>query len=811
MTAKEFAQKLNVCFVERTNEVEITNLLLDSRKIFDQKHSLFFAIKGNQHDGHLFVEDLITKGVSQFVVIEGFEIKEEWKVNFIIVDDTVEALQKIAQWHREAFELPIIAITGSNGKTIVKEWLSQLLESQYTLVKSPKSYNSQVGVPLSIWEINEEHKLGIFEAGISKKNEMHKLEAIIRPTLGILTNIGTAHDKGFVDKREKLQEKLQLFKGVETLVYSLEDSWLKNEMKSSYQGKTFTWGKDKDADVLILKIENIGSSTEVYYRHLGEEKSVLFPFVDTASLENGLHCLTMMLLLGLENVEDVHKLKSVSMRLEVKQGVLGSQLIDDTYNNDFLGLKIGIDFLLLQAGNQEKVLILSDLKEGHENKKRLYEKIAFLTKDKGIDYLVTVGEDFAQYHDLFQVPFQNFASTQELLQQLDDYLIREKTVLVKGARTFEFEKIIKHLEQKNHQTVFEVSLTALANNLNYLKRKLPEQTKTMAMVKAFGYGSGSAELIFTLQFHKVDYLAVAYVDEGITLREQGIKMPIMVMNPEIEAFEKMLTFDLEPEVYAISHLEALVPYINKPTKIHLKIDTGMHRLGFELEDLPRLILLLKENSNLQVASVFSHLVGADEEEHDAFTQKQISTFEKALHFLSKEISYPFLKHILNSAGIQRFSKNAYDMVRLGIALYGIGVNEEEQENLIPIGTLKSYISQIKTVKKGETIGYGRKGAATQDLKIATIAIGYADGFDRRFSRGVGQMEVRGVCCDVMGNVCMDMTMIDVTNVEGVSEGDEVIIFGGNLPIYQQAEKIGTIPYELLTSISSRVKRVFYTE
>ncbi len=811
MITKDIAQILNGIFVQQVSNAEITNLLLDSRKIFKPSNSLFFAIHGNQHNGHDFIEYLIDQGVTQFVVEQKENVNTKLPANFIIVQDSLKALQQVTQYHREQFNIPVIGITGSNGKTIVKEWLSQLLQSHYSLVKNPKSYNSQVGVPLSVWEMNSQHELGIFEAGISEINEMQNLEQIIQPTIGILTNLGTAHDKGFVNKEEKLAEKLKLFQKAQVLIHSINDEWLTKQMKT-YSLPTFTWGNSPQADVYIKLIKKEKTNTLITYTYQQKTNTHSIPFTDNASIENVLHCISTLLYLNVDIFgKNVDNLRGVSMRLEVKEGILGSQLIDDSYNNDFLGLKIGLDFLVQQAGKQDKIVILSDVIDSFTNEKEVYLEIAQLLQEKKINLLITVGKQLKSYSHFFKLSTICFETTEDLLKKLDRLFLKDKTILIKGARNFSFEKIVQQYEYKNHQTIFEINLTALGNNLTYLRSKTPPQTKTMAMVKAFAYGSGSAELIFALQFHKVDYLAVAYIDEGIALREQGVTMPIMVLNPEEHAFEKMISYQLEPEIYALKHLKTFLPYVKEKTKIHIKLDTGMRRLGFEEEDLEELCFILGKNPLIHVESVFSHLAAVDEEVHDVFTNQQLAKFERYTHYLQTHLSHSFWRHILNSAGIQRFPQAAYDCVRLGIALYGIGVNKIEQENLQPIGTLKTHISQIKYIPIGESIGYSRKGIAKYSMKIATIAIGYADGFDRRFSNGVGKVEICGELCEIVGNVCMDMCMVDVSNLQHVKEGDEVIIFGNSLPIYNQAKAINIIPYELLTKVSNRVKRVFYSE
>lgn len=815
-------------------------LLNDSRQLSSPQRSIFFAIKGLHHDGHLFLDDLYRKGVREFVVesnalspiilrdLKRFQDAKIWKV-----ENSISAMQAVAQKHREHFNLPIISITGSNGKTIVKEWLSQLLSNRFKIVKSPKSYNSQIGVPLSIWQINESHNLGIFEVGVSKPNEMENLEKVVQPSIGIFTNIGTAHNEFFSSNSQKIKEKIKLFKHVKTLIYCADyveiDEIIKSEFiidnpnctiinwsRIANTGIRADWEVDIENTKVFLDLTAVTSDAEKF------TTSFDIPFTDEASIENAIHCMLTLWHLGYSTSEiqaRLQILRPVSMRLEMKQGINSNYLIDDTYNNDLAGLTIALNFLSQQKQRQRKVLILSDLLETGIPEKELYKQIAHLVKERHLEYFIGIGDVISRNKNHFiassaktTTNIQFFKTTDEFLDSQIIKSLHNCTMLIKGARKYGFEQIVNRLVQKTHGTILEINLDAITNNLNYFRDKIGQQIKMMVMVKAFAYGSGSTEVANLLQFHGVDYLAVAYTDEGVALRQNGVYLPIMVMNPSPNDFEQLVAYSLEPEIYSLRILQEFSDYIdsrNLSSKIHLKIDTGMHRLGFEKEALPALLLCLKSNPNLWVSTIFSHLAAADEEAYDDFTQKQVSTFTEMVNEISEALGYIPSRHLANSAGIARFPEARLDMVRLGIGLYGVAAKAEDQVNLQTVGTLKTVISQIKHIKADETVGYGRKGKLKRDTKIATIAIGYADGFDRRYSRGVGEVLINGHKCKVIGNVCMDMTMIDITDVPYVQEGDEVVIFNKELTIRELAHKIGTIPYEVLTSVSERVKRVFY--
>jgi len=792
-----------------SNNLPIHSLCIDSRKATESEGTLFFAIKGERNDGHLYINALYKSGVRQFVVEQPIhDLNSVPGANIILVQSCVEALQRLAAFHRRRLSIPIIGITGSNGKTIIKEWLYHMFSKDMVVVKNPGSYNSQVGVPLSVWQIQPHHQLGIFEAGISRPGEMEKLENVIRPTVGIFTNIGSAHDEGFKSQEEKIIEKLKLFKDTGVVVYCRDHGQL-DDIISHSKIKTFSWGSSRFADV---QISYQGNSCVINYNK--ESLPLNLPFSDRASQENFLHCVTVMLKMGYsipEIQERIKGLRSVPMRMELKESINQCQVIDDTYNNDLGGLEIALQFLTNQHQKKRKRLILSDILESGLGDEELVRKIASLVHQNNISNFIGIGPVLSSFPHLFPTTSAFYLTTQDFLDQFDFDLLQQEVVLVKGARAFTFEKIVNQLQRKVHGTVMEIDLDSLVYNLNFFKSRLKHTTKIMVMVKAFAYGSGSTEIANILQYHKVDYLGVAYTDEGVELRRNNISLPIMVMNPSEESFDAIIHYNLEPEIYNLRIFDALLSYLQgKVCKIHLKLDTGMHRLGFEEKHLMDVIDLLKSNANIRVASIFSHLAGADEAGHDIFSRGQFNNFTSWADQISSALGYKPLYHILNSPGILRLPALQLDMVRLGIGLYGVDPTNEGFSQLKPVATLKTIVSQIKHVKQGESIGYGRKGNAQKDITIATIAIGYADGFSRAFSQGVGEVLIQGRRAKVIGNVCMDMTMVDITGLDA-SEGDEVILFGKEFPIQEVALKIHTIPYEILTNTSERVKRVFIAD
>ncbi|MEH0154888.1 bifunctional UDP-N-acetylmuramoyl-tripeptide:D-alanyl-D-alanine ligase/alanine racemase [Limibacter armeniacum] len=794
-------------------------LLTDSRKLIAAGDTLFFALQGNNHDGHGFIPSLYQLGVRAFVVRKDFNTAEYPDADFFYTSSPLQVLQALVAYRREQFNLTVIGITGSNGKTIIKEWLYSLLEKDRKVVKSPKSYNSQIGVPLSVWEISEAHEVGIFEAGVSQSGEMEHLEVMIKPNIGIFTNIGSAHDKGFVDRTEKVQEKLKLFENAEVLVYCKDHQLIDKEVQKCTCRK-FSWGLTSDATLQYKEIgfSKLGKNIELKYQD--EVFQLRIPFTDAASVENSMHCIACLLVMGYsfeEIAERIALLRRVGMRLELKQGRHNCKLVDDTYNNDLAGLMVALDFLVQNAGQLTRTVILSDLLETGRDPEWVYSNIAELLKGKGVTKLIAVGTRIMAGLKYFEgIQVMVYPDTESLIQDIGKALsFSNEIILVKGARMFAFERVVSSLQEKVHGTRLEISLESVEHNLNFYRSLLAPDTKLMVMVKAFAYGNSRYELAGLLQYNLVDYLGVAYVDEGIELRENGIKLPIMVLNPSEDTFDKALQYDLELQMYSMQLLKALAEWkqdrgsAHDQIKVQLSFDTGMRRLGFEPADLEKLCNFLIRNAHwLKVTGVFTHLAGADEEVHNSFSKQQLDTFSTMAAHLERQLGYSVIKHAMNSAGIVRFPEAHFDMVRLGIGLYGVDPTAISHHMLQPISTLKTSISQVKYIKEGETVGYSRKGVAERPTTIATIGIGYADGFDRRFSNGVGKVLINGQLAPVIGNVCMDMTMVDITGIEA-AEGDEVIVFGEGLTISDQAKAIGTIPYEILTSINERVKRVFY--
>ncbi|HXB13176.1 MAG TPA: bifunctional UDP-N-acetylmuramoyl-tripeptide:D-alanyl-D-alanine ligase/alanine racemase, partial [Bacteroidia bacterium] len=717
------------------------------------------------------------------------------------------------------FKYPVLAITGSNGKTIVKEWLYQLLSPDKNIVRSPRSYNSQVGVPLSVWQMDSTNDLGIFEAGISLPDEMEKLEPIIKPTIGIFTNIGEAHSINFSDVGQKAKEKLKLFKAVQALIYCGDHKEIDDAIKSSLKNVSlFSWSEKEGADIWIKSVKKSESGAEINAVYKGKEVSVSIPFKDEASVENAIHCMAYMLCTGYDAAiisERMNKLQPVAMRMEMIKGMNDCTIINDVYNSDLNSLSVALDFLNQQKQHEQKTIILSDIIQSGADEKELYTRVAEVIKAKKPSKLIGVGEAISRYAGLFDMEKHFFRNTEDFLNHINNFVFHNETILLKGARNFEFEKISRLLQYKAHETVLQINLDALIHNLNYFRSAIKPSTKIMAMVKAFSYGSGSFEIANVLQYHKADYLAVAYADEGVELRRAGISLPIMVMSPEPGSFDSMIRYQLEPEVFSFRTLQMLTNAIKRnsvtqPLPIHIKLDTGMHRLGFNPEDMEQLIELIKANSQIKVASLFSHLAASDAEQHKDFTLLQVTRFKEMSDKIMKAFTYPIMRHILNSAGIVRYPAAQFDMVRLGIGLYGVGVGENEQKKLENVSSLKTTISQIHHLKKSETIGYNRRGVLQNDAVIATVAIGYADGFGRELGNGKGGMWVRGKYVPIVGDVCMDMCMIDITGTNA-QEGDEAIVFDNIAALLQMAKNMNTIPYEVLTSLSPRVKRIYVHE
>lgn len=795
----------------------ISQIFTDSRSVINPENSLFIAIKGVHHNGHNFIEELYKKDIRNFLISENEIISNKLNdANFIVVKNTVDALQKLVASHRRKFNIPIIGITGSNGKTIIKDWLSQILGEDKVITKSPKSYNSQIGVPLSVWQLNENSQIGIFEAGISQPGEMQNLQRIIQPKIGIITNIGNAHQENFENIREKIREKLLLFQSCNTLIYCKDHKNIQQEIYNSAlleRTKFFTWALKQNADLEISEIKKEEQKTIISGNYRENKITISIPFTDNASIENAIHVWAMLLNLNYDNeiiAKRMKQLAPVAMRLELKQGINNCTIINDSYNSDIESLTIALDYLNQQNQHPVKTLIISDILQSGLQPEILYNEVSKLIKHKNVSKLIGIGENITKQKSKFDIPSDFFDSTDEFISHLRKTSFSDESILIKGARKFEFEKISDLLQEKAHRTVLEINLDALTHNLNYFRNKLSENTKIMIMVKAFSYGSGSFEIANLLEHHRVDYLGVAFADEGITLRKAGISLPILVLNPEQQAMASMVDYNLEPEIYSFSSLKSFILVLKskniKSYPVHIKIDTGMHRLGFLPNEINKLIETLL-NSDLLVKSVFSHLTSADEDYEDEFTKHQFKVFEKVKSEFENSFKEGILFHILNSAGIERFPDNQYNMVRLGIGLYGISVGEKGLKN---VSTLKTQILQIKTLSKDESIGYNRKGKLTRESKIAIIPIGYADGLSRLLSNGNGYVIVNGHKAPFIGNICMDMCMIDLTNIKA-KEGNTVIVFGEENPVSQLAKRLHTIPYEIFTNISQRVKRIYFHE
>ena len=804
------------------NDADISILLTDSRQVFYPAETLFFALSTKNNDGHKYINELYELGVRNFVVSQMLPDWENYNdANFLVVTNTLVALQRIAAYHRNQFDIPVIGITGSNGKTVVKEWLYQILHQDFNITHSPRSYNSQIGVPLSVWQMNDHTQLGIFEAGISQPEEMSKLEAIIRPTIGILTNIGQAHQEGFKSMKQKCLEKLELFINCDVIICEEENELIDECMEiACLSHKRLTWSRrgSSKSPLYIKKIEKYEKSTTIHYSALGMISELSIPFSDDASIEDAIHVLATAFYLHISLPvinERMATLEPVAMRLDVRQGKNNSTLINDSYNSDINSLNIALDFLAQRATSREqkKVLIISDIPQSGLIPRELYYLASNLVLNKKIDLLIGIGQEISAHKEMFKdTESLFFNTTEDFIHSNVWHDFHDMFILLKGARSFSFESINKLLEVKTHETVLDIDLDAIVHNFKFYRSKLNPKTKMICMVKADGYGTGSSEVAKTLQYHKCDYLAVAVAEEGVILRKQGIKVPIIVLNSEVGGFEELTTYSLEPEVYNFRILDAFIKeaklqgITNYP--IHIKIDTGMHRLGFTEEDISELMDRVKGQTGVRIQSVFSHLAASESWNFDDFTLQQIKTFKKIAGVVEDSCHYPVMKHILNSAGIERFPEEQLDMVRLGISLYGISASG--LNGLRNVCTLKTTILQIKHIKAGETVGYGRKGHFDHDARIATIRIGYADGISRQFGNGVGVVLVNGNGVPIVGNICMDLTMIDVTGVE-VKEGDIVTIFGEKLPVTDLAKRINTIPYEILTSISNRVKHIYYKE
>jgi alanine racemase len=828
---QEINSILKSIFLQEKKNTIITQVCIDTRQITHAEQTLFFCLIA-RNDGHQHIEQAYKKGIRNFIVSKKMDCINFQEANFILVENTLKALQQLAQYHRGQYKIPVIGITGSNGKTIVKEWLYQLLSAEKNTVKSPKSYNSQVGVPLSVLNMEPDNELAIFEAGISTINEMENLQKIIQPTIGILTNIGSAHDAGFSSTEEKIKEKLKLFDGCEMVIFS-SDYEVAEQLSKQYavdSMQLISFGKNVGDTFQITRKEKKNNSTLIT---INSKKSNIqhsafsIPFTDDASIENCLHCVVTLLHLGfsLEKIQEkILLLRNLPMRLELKYGINNCTIIDDSYSADFHSFLVALDFLKQQESHKKKTLIISEFEDSGLNEKDFILKLKTVLQQTKFDKLIGVGKAFMHHIESLAYVVKEwyvFESTDQMLEQFNVLKFESEIILLKGARKFAFEKITAQLIGQTHATALEINLNALVSNLNVYRSYLQKNCGVIAMVKAFSYGSGSVEVASLLEKQHVDYLAVAYTDEGVELRKNGIKTPIMVMNPDAVDFDRMLENKLEPEIYSLKILNDLIKFLTVKSSellksselfaIHIKLETGMNRLGFTENELDELISTLHLHNNILVKTVFSHLAASEDAQLDTFTNEQIAVFGKLSEKLIAAFDYPVKKHLVNSSGILRFPNAHYDYVRLGIGLYGVDSSASIQNKLEPIGKLKTRVAQIKPVKKGETIGYSRKGIAAEDMKIGVLAIGYADGYDRRLGNGIGEVFIAGQRAKIVGNICMDMCMVDLTHIDEVNEGDECEIYGKEISIIEQAKKIGTIAYELLTHISSRVKRLYYLD
>ena len=797
-------------------------MLTDSRSLCFPEETLFFALKSERNDGMRYIPDLYHRGVRNFVVTTLPDNSENLypDANFLKVADTLVALQRLAERHREEFNIPVVGITGSNGKTIVKEWLYQLLSPERVVTRSPRSYNSQIGVPLSVWLLDKRSEVGLFEAGISQKGEMGRLRSIIQPTIGVLTSLGSAHQENFTSLEEKCREKCRLFHDTKALVFCADDETVHKTIdEAHYPGERVDWSMvNPKAALFISKVTKEENHTDVAYVFRGERGQYRLPFIDEASVVNSISCVAVARLLGMTAQQLEKKmptLEQVAMRMEVKVGRHGCTLINDSYNSDINSLDIALDFMNRRPDHQGRrhTLILSDILQSGLPDNQLYLEVASQLEKRAVDKLIGIGQTISAQQQLFHVKEQYFfPNTNEFIASSVFETLHDEVILIKGARPFNFDQLTDLLVEKVHETTLEVNLNALVDNVNHFRSMMHPDTKMACMIKADGYGSGAVEIAKTLQEHRVEYMAVAVADEGVTLRRNGVTANIMVMNPEMTSFKTLFDFELEPEVYNFRLLDALIRAAQKEGitdyPVHVKIDTGMHRLGFDINDIPLLIERLQQQNAVIPRSIFSHFVGSDSDDFDRFSAMQFERFQKTADMLQEAFPHHILRHICNSAGIEHFPERQLDMCRLGLGLYGI--SSRDNHIIHNVATLKTTILQIRNVPKEDTVGYSRKGVLQRDSRIAAIPIGYADGLDRHLGRGRGYCLVNGKPAPYVGNICMDVAMIDVTDIP-CQEGDSVEIFGDNLPPTTLAEWLDTIPYEILTSVSNRVKRVYYQD
>lgn len=797
----------------------VNEIVTDTRQLSVSEGLLFFALKGKNHDGHSFLEHLYRNGIRSFVVEKlPAGVEKYTGAAFILTGNSVAALQLLASFKRKSFKSPVIAVTGSAGKTIVKEWLADIIGLTTPVIRSPKSYNSQIGVPLSIMKLDDKYKLGIFEAGISMMGEMEKLQKVIDPDIGVITNIGDAHSENFPDKKMKVDEKLKLFINSTLIIYCSDHELIHQSIQGNdnlKSKKLVDWSvKNKGAKIFVKESSLRNGHTGVNMTYDGNSNDIDIPFTDRASVENAITVASVCMALNTPAdiiAKGIASLESVAMRMEMKSGINNCQLIEDYYNSDPGSLGMALEYLKSQEG-RNTTLILSDFVQSGRDEKDLYDEVAVLIRKTGITKFIGIGNALVRNRTLFGNGSKFFLSTDEFVNSFNSADYINEIILLKGARIYEFEKIGKLLEKQIHQTVLEINLDAISHNLNEFRRHLNPGTRIMAMVKAFAYGAGPAEISALLEYHRVSYLAVAYVDEGVELRNSGVTLPVMVMNPDPSASELMIRYTLEPEIYSLLSLEQFLAIaakhglVNYP--VHFKIDTGMHRLGFMPEDFDKLTEKIRNQEYVKVISVFSHLAASEDRTLDYFSHHQVEVFLQAAGKISDATRYPFLRHILNSSGIARFPQYQFEMVRPGIGMYGVG--HFEGLDLKTTGRFRTRISQIKKIKAGDPVGYGCADVSENDRIIAILPVGYADGLSRMLGNRIGDLWINGSRVTIIGNVCMDMCMVDITGLNA-GPGDEAEIFGENISIDEIASKCQTIPYEILTSIPRRVKRVFFRD
>jgi alanine racemase len=816
--ANEIGKIFGITDLSGFKELVIKEVSIDTRTLISPTNSIFFALPGEMNDGHNFIDSAHSKGVRNFVIKNVEQANKYPDSNFFLVDDVLDALQMLASYHQQSFKnLRKIAITGSNGKTIIKEWLYQMLFDVFNIVKSPKSYNSQIGMALSLLGIEEDHDLGIFEAGISKKGEMERHHSMLNPEIGLITNIGSAHDEGFASREEKLKEKLLLFKQVETIVYCKDNTLIDQYIHTLYPLKNhFTWGSSTHVDVQVVKNEVIGSSRFLEVKYQGDSIEVKLRFSDKASFENCMHCIAIMCHLDIplqEIMQRVNRISGLHMRMEMTTGMQQSIIVNDAYSADLDALQIALEFVEQQAGDREKLAILSAFEQSGKEEKHVFGKIIEQLIGNGFSELVYIS------NSTFDVPdgpinVEFYPTKEAFLKNIHAINIKQKVILIKGARQYELEDISDRLSDKGHSTTLQINLNALEQNLRVYKNQLKQSTGIIAVVKASAYGTGSSEIARILERNQVAYLAVAFADEGIALRQAGIETKIMVFNPDLSSLPDIIRFELEPEVYDLGQLNQIVDYTNQndiSINIHLKLDTGMHRLGFLEDGLDELCTILLQAKNVNVNTIFSHLASSEDEADDEYSSKQFDSFDRMYdHITGSLLKFP-KRHILNSGGISRFPNQQYDFVRLGIGMYGIDKNPSIQSSLRKVHGLYASLIQVKNMKFGDSIGYNRKTILSSDKTVGIVNIGYADGLMRNLGNGKFSFNINGSPAEILGNVCMDLTIVDLSNIPEAKIGEQVVIFDDSHSIESLAKAAGTIPYEILSRISSRVKRKFVRE